>query len=386
MRIIVLGYIIRGPFGGLVWHHLQYVTGLHRLGHDVYFFEDSDDYDSCYDPVRGSTSDPSFGLEFAADVFDFAGLSRRWAYFDAHTSAWFGPAGGAALELLRSADLLLNVSGINPIRDCYLRAPHRALIDTDPVFTQVRNIKDTKKMRDAQGHTAFFSFGEKIGKAGCSIPDDGLAWLPTRQPIVLDAWPQYPGRPDANFTTVMQWNSYPAVEHRGRSFGMKSASFGPYLDLPRWTKDGLELAIGSGSAPSDRLRDNGWIVTDPLAVTRTAAAYQQFIRDSKAEFSVAKHGYVATRSGWFSERSAAYLASGRPVVTQETGFTDWLPAQDGVLAFDSPDSAIAAIERVDRDYARQCRQARAVAEEFFDSGVVLNHLLRRATQTASAAK
>jgi len=184
----------------------------------------------------------------------------------------------------------------------------------------------------------------------------------------------------------MQWDSYPAVEHRGRLFGMKSASFGPYMDLPRWTKDGLELAIGSASAPRDRLRDNGWIVTDPLGVTRTAAAYQQFIHDSKAEFSIAKHGYVATRSGWFSERSAAYLASGRPVVTQETGFTDWLPAQDGVLAFDSPDSAIAAIERVNRDYARQCRQARAVAEQFFESDAVLNHLLRRATQTASAAK
>ena len=386
MRIIVLGYIVRGPLGGLVWHHLQYVMGLHRLGHDVTFIEDSDDYESCYDPVRdATTSDPSFGLEFTSAVFDFAGISERWAYFDAHSNTWFGPGGAAAREMLRSADLLLNLSGVNPMRAWFLNAPHRVLIDTDPVFTQIRHLKDNKKMRDAQAHTAFFTFGENFGKRECSIPGDGLPWLPTRQPIVLDAWPVRPGRPGANFTTVMQWDSYPAQEHGGRSFGMKSASFNPYLDLPRRTEDKLELAIGSSSAPRDQLRNYGWIVTDPLAVTRTAATYQEFIRDSKAEFTVAKHGYVATRSGWFSERSAAYLASGRPVVTEDTGFSDWLRADGGVMAFDSPDSAAAAIERVNRDYARQCRRARAVAEEFFESGAVLNHLLRRATETKSAA-
>ena len=386
MRIIVLGYIVRGPLGGLVWHHLQYVMGLHRLGHDVTFIEDSDDYESCYDPVRdATTSDPSFGLEFTSAVFDFAGISERWAYFDAHSNTWFGPGGAAAREMLRSADLLLNLSGVNPMRDWFLNAPYRVLIDTDPVFTQIRHLKDGKKMQDALLHTAFFTFGENFGKPECSIPGDGLPWLPTRQPIVLDAWPVRPGRPGANFTTVMQWDSYPAQEHGGRSFGMKSASFNPYLDLPRRTEDKLELAIGSSSAPRDQLRNYGWIVTDPLAVTRTAATYQEFIRDSKAEFTVAKHGYVATRSGWFSERSAAYLASGRPVVTEDTGFSDWLRADGGVMAFDSPDSAAAAIERVNRDYARQCRRARAVAEEFFESGAVLNHLLRRATETKSAA-
>ena len=387
MQIIVLGYIVRGPLGGLVWHHLQYVMGLQRLGHDVTFIEDSDDYESCYDPVRGAmTSDPSFGLAFASGVFDFAGISERWAYFDAHSNNWLGPAGAAAPELLRSADLLLNVSGVNPMRDWFLNAPHRVLIDTDPVFIQICHLKDRKRMQDARAHTAFFTFGENFGRPDCSIPDDGLPWLPTRQPVVLDVWRVCPGKPNANFTTVMQWDSYPPQEHGGRSFGMKSASFSPYLDLPRRTRGRLELAIGNSSAPRDQLQNHGWIVTDPLAVTRTPATYQQFIHDSKAEFSVAKHGYVATRSGWFSERSAGYLASGRPVVTQDTGFAEWLRADGGVLAFDSPDSAAAAIERVDLDYARQCRQARAVAEEFFESGAVLNHLLRRATQTTSAAR
>jgi hypothetical protein len=161
---------------------------------------------------------------------------------------------------------------------------------------------------------------------------------------------------------------------------MKSASFGPYLNLPSRTAERLELAVGSPSVPRDRLRDHGWIVTDPLEVTQTAATYQQFIRDSKAEFSVAKHGYVSSRSGWFSERSAVYLASGRPVVTQNTGFTDWLDTDDGVLAFDSLESAAEAIERVTRDYKMHCGRARAIAGNFFESSAVLNELLEHSTR------
>src|SRR3984957_3843959 len=387
LRIIVLGYIVRGPLGGLVWHHLQYVMGLCRLGHDAYFIEDSDDYESCYEPATGRlTSDPQCGLSFASDLFDAVGLGRRWAYFDAHRNTWMGPAGASARGLLRSADLLLNLSGVNPMRDWFLDVPHRALVDTDPAFTQIRHHRYERKMRDALAHTAFFTFGENFGTERCSMPDDGLPWRPTRQPIVLDAWPVLPGNPEGNFSTVMQWNSYPALEFGGRCFGTKAHSFGPYLDLPRRTTERLELALGSleqavglPAAPRDSLRDRGWIVTDALAVTRTASAYQEFICQSKAEFSVAKHGYESSRSGWFSERSAAYLASGRPVVTQDTGFTDWLTADGGVLPFDSPQSAADAIDRVSRNYATHCRLARGIAEDFFESGVVLSELLRQAT-------
>jgi hypothetical protein len=383
VRIIVLGYIVRGPLGGMVWHHLQYVLGLRRLGHDVYFIEDSDDYESCYDPVAGiMTPDPSFGLKFTRDIFERTGLDQRWAFFDAHRNLWFGLPGPKARELLRSADVLLNISGVNPLRDWSLRVPHRAYIDTDPVFTQVRHLQDKQKMRDALAHTAFFTFGENIGAGGCDIPNDGLPWAPTRQPVVLDTWPASPGNPNANFTTVMQWDSYSPVAFDGRTFGMKSASFGPYLDLPRRTGERLELAIGSKSAPRDRLRDHGWIITDPLSVTLTPLKYQNFVRGSKAEFSVAKHGYQSSRSGWFSERSAAYLASARPVVAQDTGFTRWLKAEGGVLPFDSPESAVDAIQRATCDYARHCRKARAIAEEFFESSMVLDQLLKGATGTA----
>jgi hypothetical protein len=382
MRVVVLGYIIRGPLGGLVWHHLQYVMGLARMGHDVYFFEDSDNYDSCYDPSQNvMTNDPSFGLKFASSVFEFAGLSERWAYFDEHRNAWSGPAASSALGILGSADLLLDLSGVNALRDWIAGIPHRALVDTDPVFTQVRHVLDEAKMQQARAHTSFFTYGENFGHANCSIPDDGLPWQPTRQPVVLDAWPVEAGDRTAPFSTIMQWDSYPAVEYKGHFYGMKSASFEPYMALPQNTPERLNLAIGSATAPRDRLRENGWMVSDPLAVTLTPITYQNFIRQSKAEFSVAKHGYQCSHSGWFSERSAAYLASGRPVVVQETGFSDWLQCEGGVLPFDSLETAACALERVSRDYAAHCRQARSVAQEYFDSAAVLSDLVEQATHS-----
>jgi hypothetical protein len=380
MRIIVLGYIVRGPIGGMVWHHLQYLAGLLKMGHDVYFMEDSDDYESCYDPARDAVcKDPSYGLSFLSGALQQFGLEQRWAYFDAHTNRWHGPCGARALDLFRTADLSLDVSGVNPTRDWTLYPPHRALIDTDPVFTQVRHLLSPASRQAAATHTAFFTFAENIGKPECSVPDDGIAWMPTRQPVLLDAWQPTPGEPGGNFTTVMQWESYPAVSYGGRTYATKSASFPPYLDLPARAGACLEIALGSPNAPRDHLHALGWIVRNPLTAIPDAWSFQQYIQRSKAEFSVAKHGYVVSNSGWFSERSTGYLASGRPVVTQNTGFTDWIPCDSGLLAFDSPESAIEAIARVNRDYHLHCRGARVVAEEAFESSLVLGSLLERST-------
>lgn len=210
-------------------------------------------------------------------------------------------------------------------------APVRILIDTDPVFTQIRHLSDPLALGQARAHTAFFSFGETIGSTNQDVPDDGIRWRPTRQPIVLDAWPVTPGRRDGSFTTVMQCDSYPTVEHRGRRYGLKSDSFDPCLRLPGNHRSPLEAALGSASASRSELAGHGWTVRDPLEVTRSPWKYQRYIRDSKAEFSIAKHGYVVTRCGWFSERSAAYLASGRPVVVQDTGFGRALPCGSGLF-------------------------------------------------------
>jgi hypothetical protein len=376
LRIIVLGYIVRGPIGGLAWHHLQYVMGLAALGHDVYFLEDSDDYVSCYNPVRDAMDvDPGYGLAFAERCFERVGLGDRWCYHDAHAGRWHGPCGDDMPALCGRADLLLNLSGVNPLRPWCLEVPVRALVDTDPAFTQVRHLQDPAALQLARRHTAFFSFGENFGRPGCTVPDDGLPWRPTRQPVVLGAWPVSPGPRRGKLTTVMQWDSYKARVYGGRRFGMKSDSFGPYEGLPQRSGRVFELALGSASAPRERLRALGWELRNPLEVTRNLWIYQEYLSQSCAEFAVAKHGYVTTRSGWFSERSAGYLASGRPVVVQDTGFSSWLPTGRGVLAFRGADEALAAIQSVGSDYDAHCRSARDIAEEYFDAHKVLPQLI-----------
>lgn len=380
MQIVVLGYIVRGPVGGLAWHYLQYVMGLARMGHDVCFLEDSGDTSwCCYDPSRHvSDTDPTFGLAFAARAFQIAGIPERWAYYDAHTGQWHGPLAQSALDHCANAELLLNLSGENQLRNWTRRIPRRAFVDTDPVFTQIRHLTDAGRRENAEQHTVFFSFGENVGR-GASIPDDGFPWQPTRQPIVLDAWPVVPAPDAGRFRTVMQWESYAAREYQGRRFGLKSDSFMPYLDLPVRVGTRFEIAVGGRSAPQ-LLGAHGWIVSNPLVAIPDPLGYQRFLQQSKAEFTVAKHGYVVSRSGWFSERSAAYLASGRPVVAEDTGFRAYMPSGDGLLPFSSPAEAVQAVTDVLKRYDHHCRAARALAEAQFDSRRVLQDLLDRALQ------
>jgi hypothetical protein len=268
------------------------------------------------------------------------------------------------------------------MRPWFTKIPARALIDTDPVFTQIINLTDPDRRALSSLHTVFFSFGENIGLSHCIIPNDGFPWQATRQPIVLDAWPVTPGPENGKFTTVMQWDSYPACEYKGNRYGMKSESFRDYIDLPEKGTDSIfEIAMGSPSAPRDVLRSKGWTLCNPLEISRDPWTYQRYIQQSKGEFSVAKHGYVVSQSGWFSERSMVYLASGRPVVIQDTCFSDWLETGSGVLPFNTPEEALAGIEDINRRYEFHCRAARAVAEEYFDARKVLRRLVECAMNT-----
>lgn len=376
LRVLVLGNVVRWPLGGLAWHYLQYPIGLAALGHDVWFVEDSENYESCYDPLLETVgTDPTYGLRFAAAAFSRIGLPDRWAYFDEPMNRWFGPAASSVVEVCRSADVLLNVSGLNPIRSWMEGVPARALIDTDPAFSQVKHLTDPAARARAQTHTHFFTYGGNIGRDGCTVPDDGFEWRPTRQPVVLDAWPVSPGPQRAPFTTVMQWDGDSAAYFGESVYGTRSASFDSYLDLPERSAERFELAVGSASAPRGLLTGKGWRIRDPRQPTRDPWAYQEYLRSSKGEFAVATAGYVTSRSGWFSERTCGYLASGRPAVVQDTGFSDWLPTGSGVVGFASPEEAIAGIEEVSRDYDRHCGAAREVVEVHFDARDVLTRLL-----------
>ena len=281
-------------------------------------------------------------------------------------------------NICRRADVVISLNYINPLRPWTCGIPKRVLIDGDPVFSQIRNLTKPKDYEYSNGHNHFFTFAENYGKKEVTVPKDGFPWRPTRQPICLSAWPATPGREDAKFTSIMNWDSFPQYEYNGVTYGMKSHSFQEYIELPKSTGSLFELALGGANAPRDLLREKGWFILSPdklLDVTRDPWTYQTYIQQSKGEFCINKQAFVVTQSGWFSEKSAAYLASGRPVLSLDTGYPSVLPTGAGLFAFSSVNDVQAGLAAINADYKYHCRKAREIAEEYFDAKKVLSKLL-----------
>jgi hypothetical protein len=373
LNIVCSGFLIRYPLGGFSWHHLQYLVGFQRLGHEVTYFEDYGWLNSCCDPARNDmTANPSYGIAHLRSLLRPHGLDGRWCYLAEDGTAHGMPRERLA-QLCRECDVYLNLSGINWIPEVK-QSRCRVLVDTDPVFTQIGAHGSGEPF---SRYHVLFTYGENVHRPGCEMPTGGARWVPTRQPVVLDLWPIDAGDSAAFLTTVMNWSAYGEREHEGRVYGQKDREFEPFFSLPHDTSQTMEIALNAPTAVRERLAAGGWRLANPLEVTRDPWTYQYYLRTSKGEFSVAKHGYVSTRCGWFSDRSAAYLASGRPVVLEDTGFSEFLPSEAGLLAYRTPDEAVTAIRRLNDDYGAQCRAARAVAEEHFDARQVLTSLLER---------
>ncbi len=372
-RIIVAGYMVRNPIGGSLWADLQYVLGLRRLKHDAYFFEEFGWPNSCYDYANDRISDDAtWGAHVIRRLMRRFDLNHRWVYRDAD-GKYHGLSANRMHEIISSADLLLNLSGATWF-DEFERIPYRMFVDRDPGFTQFGCANDAKILqRLTRRHTHFSIFAVRIGQTGCPVPTLGLRWHPTRQPVVLSEWPMQFDPHAKTFTTVMTWDAYGSIRYQGQVYGPKGTEFLKIIKLPSRTSQPLEVAVGE--ALHKKIAAHGWHVNNSVVVSRTPETYRDYIQKSRGEFSIAKHCYVKTRSGWFSDRSAVYLATGKPVVVQETGFSDWLPLGEGLLAFSNEDEALAALERVNGDYRRHCEAARAIALEFFDSDRVLRDLL-----------
>jgi hypothetical protein len=371
LKILCSGLLVRHPVGGLSWHHLQYLVGLQRLGHDVTFVEHYGWDDSCYDPAPDEmTSDPSYGIAYLKKLLEPHHLADRWCYL-AQDGIAHGLSRRELSAVCRDCDVYFNLSYINWI-DEFEQCRRRVLVDTDPVLTQTRAFGLGGPF---SRYTVLATYGENVHQPNCSMPTANVHWFPTRQPVVLDLW--QPGAPNAEgvFTTVMTWKGYPDITFEGRVYGQKDREFEPYFSLPTRVGSRMELATTPPPELADRLAAGGWTVVDPMNAAGDPWGYQRYIRSSRAEFSVARHAYVSTRCGWFSDRSAAYLASGRPVVVQDTGFTDWLDTDAGVVAFATPEEAAAGIADVNRRYELHCAEARRVAERYFDARRVLTDLL-----------
>jgi hypothetical protein len=355
------------------------MIGLKQLGHDVLFLEDSDDYPTCYNPDTFMVdTDPQNGLRFIQQVFNAYDLRGQWAYHDAHSGNWYGQSKQEALAFCAKADLVLNLGAVTPLREWWVSIPSRALVDGDPAFTQIRHLTEPSTYEIATYHTCYFSFAENINKPNCTIPVDNFPWQPTRQPLVLDAWKIQPPLPSAKWTTVMQWNSYKSREYNGQFFGMKSHSFKDFEDLPSLIPhEKFELVMDGSATLIAELEELGWHIQNSIQVTKTPWTYQNYIHQSKGEWSVAKHGFVASNSGWFSERSLSYMATGRPVLVQDTGFTQLFETGKGLFAFTTKEEAIEGMDRINKEYFYQCSQARGFVEKHFEATHVLKDLLRR---------
>lgn len=392
LRIIVGGYIGLYPTGGATWDYIQYVLGLRDLGHDVYYLEDTAQY-PVYQAQGDDWNDASGCIEYLRGVMDHFAIPNRWVYRDVVTNKLYGMSERAWHDVVASTDILINISCSTYLREEYSKIPVRVLIDSDPMFTQIQYAWDlandpqrggshTKELVDA--HTHLFSFGENIGEPDCRIPTHGLNWLPTRQPVCLDNWPQreQPAY-QLTLTSVMNWSGRSKLIFENETWGQKDVEFERFATVPKgFPNTNFSVVVNrplnkESSFDRSRFEELGWHILSPDTSVADLEQYRNFVSASSGEFSVAKETYVRSGSGWFSGRTACYLATGRPAVTQDTLWSKYIPSGRGVLAFRDLDSAVDAVTAVIADPGAHSSAAREIACEYFDSRKVLASLLER---------
>jgi hypothetical protein len=378
--LIVLGMMGRCPFGGQTWLFLNWLRGLARLGHDVWYVEDDSVWP--YHPEKDSvTDDCSYAVRHIARCMDRIELPGRWAFrFALPAGECWGMSSARLNELYHSCDALLNVVGATDLHDEQLAVPFRVYVETDPVTAELRLANGDEHTRVAfANHHAYVTYGENFGAPDCGVPLNGITYAKTRQPIDLELWPMAYDPAARFFTTIGNYRQRGNdVEYNGEIYSWsKHREWEKFLRLPRRTAQPFELAMMPDD-PADRehLQAHGWRLVSPLRMSLDIFGdYPDYFRRSRAEFTVAKDQNVRLRSGWFSERDACYLASGKPVVAQDTGFSSLLPTGEGLFAFTTMDEAVAAVEAINSDYHRHCEAARALAEEYFEARKVAARLL-----------
>ena len=401
LRIVVMGILGRTPLAGVSWQVLHFLEGFRRLGHEIYYIEDTGGW--AYHPLRTNAAHESkdayeINLQYAvnhiAQIMASYGLQDRWAYRSRVDNRTFGLSNTQVSTLLENADLLVNLTGSTPLFEEHLRVPVRLYLETDPVLRQIEVARgDCNAIDLLSTHTHHFTYGENIGAPDCGVPATRFNYLPTRQPIVLDWWTaeaglssSLNGRPNVRpcFTTIAKWRQPGKdIEWNGEIYGWsKHVEFLKFIDLPRRSQQDFELALAwedeEDLAVVPELTSRGWRVIDAISLSVNIAPYREYILASCGEFTVAKDQNIRLRSGWFSDRSACYLAAGKPVITQDTGFANILPVGRGLFAFRNMAEILEAIDAIESDCERHCRAAREIAEEYFAAETVFNSLLQRA--------
>lgn len=377
MIIIFSGSIGRLPVGGHAWIDMQYLAGLSALGHEVYYLEDCGEESWVYNwDTEELTTDLSYPANYVRDCLEPLGLEDRWIYRAGNQSR--GMSIDAFLDICARADLMIiRAVPLAVWRDEYTWSQKRCYIDADPGFNQISLLQGNSQILQTVNQCErLFTIAQRIGAADCPIPTAGREWIRTVAPVSLMHWEQIEESPSPYYTTIMQWKGFREVEFEGMLYGQKDKEFPKFIDLPLHTEQKFCIAL-TGTSPDDLIK-HGWNILEGWIVSKTPWSYRDFIRTSRAEFSIAKHGYAAMRGGWFSDRSVCYLASGRPVLVQDTGLDDWIPTGEGILSFRDLQEAVSGIETINADYDRHRRAARHLAEQYFDAMVVLPPLLEAA--------
>ena len=379
-RVLVFGILFWYPLAGVTFQFLHYLIALRRLGYDVYYVEDSGRW--VYDPrINDLSPDASGNVDLVARVLSQHGFGDRWVFRGNYPDGQcYGMSETELLRLYRTADAFLNVTAAQELRDEHLAIPRKIYVESDPFPAQVKAATgDASTQQMLAAHDVHFTFGENLPTGDSDLPDAGIDWLATRQPVATELWPtDRQSRPQ--FTTITTWhNKGKDLDYDGETYyWTKDREFTRFIDLPRLRPGRFELAVDPDEDACRLLDEHGWGRTSSVALSRDVDAYRSYIAGSRGEFTVARDQYVRPRTGWFSDRSACYLAAGRPVITEETGFSRHLPTGKGLFGFTTVDDVLEAVDEVASDYGAHCRAAREIADEFFAADKVVGSLMQRA--------
>jgi hypothetical protein len=379
-KVIVFGILFWYPLAGVTYQFLHYLLGLRKLGYDPYYVEDSG---RCvYDPRIHELSPDALGnIEAVAPILEAHGFAGRWAFRGSYPDGkCYGMAEAEILRLYREADAFLNVTGAQEIREEHLHIPRRIYVESDPFSMQVKVAQGDEAMMTAlASHDIHFTFGENLGSPDCDVPIERFQWLPTRQPVAMELW-DHPYTGGAAYNTITTWhNEGNNIVYRGDTYyWTKDREFVKYLRLPQLRPVSFELATRVSPDVQQMLRDHGWRHVHSVEISQNVDRYRTYIQQSRGEFTVARDQYVRPHTGWFSDRSVCYLAAGRPVITQETGFSKFIPSGKGLYGFSSMDDILVAIDAIESDYEGNCRAAREIAGEYFAAEKVIGSLMKRA--------
>jgi hypothetical protein len=372
--VVLVGGVGKLPYAGASFYYLHYARGLIELGYEVVYVERQGRTNEYYDPsTRAMTNDLSYALGYLPDVLAQFGVDH-WALVDLEGKC-HGAGEKAMTRALDRADFVLTVADPTWFEELE-RCERRAYVDGDPLFTQAAMVSGAGARGEAPLHyPILFTYGTRIGATDCTVPSAGRDWIPTRPVVATSLWGTSPPANELPITALLHWAAGSEVSVDGHVYGHKDRELERVIDLPRLSHRRFVLAVGGKRAPREKLEAHGWKLADPLASTRTLDAFRRFIADSYADLGIAKHAYVASRSGWFSDRSTCFLAAGRPVLHQDTGCGDWLPTGEGVLLFSGPEDCLEALERLEADYGRHAQAARRIAEDHFEAKTVIGRML-----------